>query len=327
MLLTYLEFIIGFVFLIFAAKWLVEGSTSIARKLNISDLIIGLTVVSFGTSAPELIINVISSFTGKPDLAIGNIMGSNISNILLILGVTAMITNLPVQRSTILSEIPFSLMAALLFGFLANTALFNSSEVMMISRNDGYMLLFFFLLFLMYIIYMAKQNQDIESEDIGELTMGKAMVYVGLGMVGLFAGGHFVVDSAVDIALSWGFSESFIGLTIVGVGTSLPELVTSVIAALKRNTDIAVGNVIGSNIFNLLWILGVTAVIHPLQFNEVSNTDILVIIFASTLMIMAMVVGKKYTIERWQGLLFIIFYVSYIYYLIVRDPGVMNLAQ
>jgi len=312
-------FVGGFVLLIYAAKFLVEGSTSIARKLNIADLIIGLTIVSFGTSAPELIINLISGFNDKADLAIGNIMGSNISNILLILGVTATITSLKVQKNTILSEIPFSLMAALLFGFLANANLFNEGAELKISQMDGFVLLFFFSLFMLYIIFMARQNQDIETDEISDFPMGKAIVYVIIGMLGLFFGGKFVVDGAIDIATSWGMSETFIGLTIVGVGTSLPELVTSIIAALKNNSDIAVGNVVGSNIFNLLWILGVTATITPLPFNKATNTDILMIILASTILIISMVIGKKYVIERWQGVLYILIYVAYIVFLFQRE--------
>lgn len=320
MVLEYILFLAGFVLLILAADWLVAGASSIAKKFNISDLIIGLTVVSFGTSAPELIINVISSSNGEADLAIGNIIGSNISNIMLILGVTAIIVNIPVQKNTIVSEIPFSLTAALLFGFLANARLMaDPSEQLMISRLDGYILLFFFLLFLFYIIYMAKQNQDIDSDDISNLKPSKATFLVIIGISGLFFGGQLVVDNAVDIAKSWGMSETFIGLTIVGVGTSLPELVTSAMAALRNNADIAVGNVVGSNIFNLLWILGITSVINPLPFSVASNSDILVIIFASALLILFMLIGKKYTIERWQGFLFILAYAAYIYYLIERE--------
>lgn len=319
MFLEYTLFLGGFVLLIFAADWLVAGASSLAKKFNISDLIIGLTFVSFGTSAPELFINVISSSNGEADLAIGNIIGSNISNIMLILGVTALIVNIPVQKNTIVSEIPFSLTAALLFGFLANAKLFSDpSEQMMISRLDGYILIFFFLLFLFYIIYMAKQNQDIVSEDISNLKGPKATLLVVIGMAGLFLGGDLVVSNAVIIAKSWGMSETFIGLTIVGVGTSLPELVTSAMAAVRKNADIAVGNVVGSNIFNLLWILGITSVINPLPFNVASNSDILVIIMASSLLILFMLIGKRYTIERWQGFLFLCGYATYIYYLIER---------
>ncbi len=319
MILPYLLFIVGFVVLIYSAKWLVEGSSSIAKNFQIPDLIIGLTVVAFGTSAPELVVNVIAGITDKPDLAIGNIIGSNISNIMLILGITAIIMEIPVQKSTILSEIPFSLTSALLFGFLANITILDDEPAMSLSRIDGMILILFFFLFLLYIIYMARQNQDIDSEEIGDLPNGKAVFYTIGGMIGLFVGGKFVVDNASEIARYWGFSETFIGLTIVGIGTSLPELVTSAIAALKRNADIAVGNIVGSNIFNILWVLGITSLISPLPFNVISNIDLLVIIGSSTLLILFMIIGRKYTIDRWQGYIFILFYVLYLFYLVDRD--------
>lgn len=319
MILPYLLFIVGFVVLIYSAKWLVEGSSSIAKNFQIPDLIIGLTVVAFGTSAPELVVNVIAGITDKPDLAIGNIIGSNISNIMLILGITAIIMEIPVQKSTILSEIPFSLTSALLFGFLANITILDDEPAMSLSRIDGMILILFFFLFLLYIIYMARQNQDIDSEEIGDLPNGKAVFYTIGGMIGLFVGGKFVVDNASEIARYWGFSETFIGLTIVGIGTSLPELVTSAIAALKRNADIAVGNIVGSNIFNILWVLGITSLISPLPFNVISNIDLLVIIGSSTLLILFMIIGRKYTIDRWQGYIFILFYILYLFYLVDRD--------
>lgn len=325
MILQYLLFILGFALLIYAAKWLVEGSSSLAKNFKIPDLIIGLTVVAFGTSAPELIVNVLAGIDGKPDLAIGNIIGSNIANIMLILGVTSIIMQIPVQKSTILSEIPFSLAAALLFGFLANTQIPENDGKLGLSQVDGLILIFFFFLFLLYIIYMAKQNQDIDTEEIGDLPNGKAVLYSIVGILGLFLGGKLVVENASKIALYWGFSETFIGLTIVGIGTSLPELVTSAIAALKRNADIAVGNVVGSNIFNILWVLGVTSTLSPLPFNGLSNIDILVIIFSSTLLILFMLIGRKYTIDRWQGFLFVIFYIIYIVYLIGRDTQITSI--
>ena len=252
-------------------------------------------------------------------MAIGNIIGSNISNIMLILVITAIIMEIPVQKSTILSEIPFSLTAALLFGFLANITVFESEKTIGLSQINGLILIFFFFLFLVYIIYMAKQNQDIDSEEIGDLSTGKDIFFSVIGIIGLFVGGKFVVDNASEIDRYWGFSKSFIGLTIVGIGTSLPELVTSAIAALKRNADIAVGNIVGSNIFNILWVLGITAVISPLPFNDVSNIDILVIIGSSAMLILFLLIGRKYTIDRWQGVIFIMCYLAYLYYLVDRD--------
>ncbi|WP_299703756.1 calcium/sodium antiporter [uncultured Pontibacter sp.] len=319
-MLLYILFIIGFVFLIKGADMLVSGASSVAKRFNISDMVVGLTVVSFGTSLPELIINIMSSAQGQSELAIGNVFGSNVANLLLIIGITAVICPLPIKRNTILTEIPFSLIATLLVGFLANAVLFGDKTSLYISRVDGGILLFFFVLFMAYIYNIAKTNKDeiIEEDEGPMMSIPKSVLFMVLGGVGLFLGGKWVVDGAVSIAQSFGLSESFIGLTIVAIGTSLPELVTSAMAAYRRNIDIAIGNVIGSNIFNLLWILGISALINPLPFNVVSNSDIMVMIFASTLLIVVIPIGKKNTIDRWNGIFFLAIYVAYIVFLIQR---------
>jgi cation:H+ antiporter len=319
-MLLYILFILGFIFLIKGADMLVSGASSIAKRYNISDMVVGLTIVSFGTSLPELIINIMSSAQGQSELAIGNVFGSNVANLMLIIGVTAVICPLPIKRNTILTEIPFSLIATLLVGFLANAVLFGDKTSLYISRVDGGILLFFFVLFMAYIYNIAKTNKDepIEEEEEPMMSIPKSVLYMVLGGAGLFLGGKWVVDGAVSIAQSFGLSESFIGLTIVAIGTSLPELVTSAMAAFRKNIDIAIGNVIGSNIFNLLWILGISAVINPLPFNVVSNSDIMVMIFASTLLVVVIPIGKKNTIDRWNGILFLLIYVSYIVFLIQR---------
>mgnify|MGYP005749862833 FL=1 len=319
-MLLYILFALGFVFLIKGADILVAGSSSIAKRYGLSDMVVGLTIVSFGTSLPELIINILSSMQGQSELAIGNVFGSNVANLLLILGVTAIICPLPIKRNTILTEIPFSLIATLLVGFLANATLINHHEELHISRLDGGILLFFFVLFMAYIYNIAKTNKDevLEEDEEPLMSIGKSVLYILLGVVGLFLGGKWVVDGAVSMAQSLGFSESFIGLTVVAIGTSLPELVTSAMAAFRRNIDIAVGNVVGSNIFNLLWILGISAVINPLPFDVVSNSDVVMMIFASTLLILAMPIGKKNAIDRWNGIFFLLVYVSYIAFLVMR---------
>jgi cation:H+ antiporter len=319
-MLVYVLFIVGFALLIKSADILVSGASAIARTLRVSDMVIGLTIVSFGTSMPELIVSTLSAFKGNADIAIGNILGSNIANILLILGVAAIFYPLPIKENTMLSEIPFSLAAALLLGFLANAALLVDTPELMLSRLDGGILLFFFLLFMVYIYRLALQGPSAESsaEAAKSLALPKAIFFIIAGVLGLFLGGKWVVDGAVKMANSFGVSQSLIGLTIVAVGTSLPELVTSAVAAYKKSTDIAVGNVVGSNIFNILWILGISALIRPLPFDVLSNTDILVVIFSSSLLILALAVGKKYIIDRWKGVLFIVVYIAYIIYLIQR---------
>ncbi len=321
--MIYLLFVVGFVILIKGADLLVDGASSIGKRLKLPSIIIGLTIVSFGTSLPELLVNLMASFSGSSQLAIGNVLGSNIANILLILGITAMIRPLPLTKSTYFSEIPFSLIATLLVGFLANATIFNEADPaagLLISRYDGIVLLFFFFMFLGYVYVVAKQNKEEinETSEIVVMSTGKSVIYILIGMVGLFFGGQWVVDGAIHLATIFGMSESFVGLTIVAIGTSLPELVTSIIAVRKNNTDIAVGNAIGSNIFNLLWILGLSATIKPLAFEVVSNSDIFMIIIASTMLILAVIVGKRTVISRWEGLWFFLAYAAYMVFLVLR---------
>ncbi|MEO9476731.1 MAG: calcium/sodium antiporter [Cyclobacteriaceae bacterium] len=324
MIVTYILFVVGFVLLIKGADILVEGASSIAKRYAISELVIGLTIVSFGTSMPELIVNVLSSIQGSSELAIGNIFGSNVSNILLILGISAMVRPLPIQRSIYFTEIPISILAICLVGFLANANLFMPTHELSISRYDGMILILFFGLFMTYIFVMSKENngndaQFDELEDIKIMPAVKSLLYVCGGAIALFLGGKWIVDGAVSMAVSLGLSEAFIGLTIVAVGTSLPELVTSVVAARKNKADMAIGNVIGSNIFNLFWILGLSATIKSLPFNVISNEDILMLIFSSILLILAVINGKKPMVSRLEGFAFVVFYFLYLAYLVARE--------
>lgn len=319
--MDYFLFAVGFILLIKGADLLVSGASSIAMKFNISEMIIGLTIVSFGTSLPELLVNVTASLNGNPGIAIGNIFGSNIANILLILGISAIIKPLPIQKNIYFSEIPFSLIATLLVGFLANAALFSDVKTLTLSGIDGVILLAFFALFMGYIyaVHKSSSSQQDTLEDIHkDISMRKSVGMIVVGLAGLYFGGEWVVTGAVKIAQIFGLSETFIGLTIIAIGTSLPELVTSAIATLKGNTDMAVGNVVGSNIFNLLWILGISAVIRPLPFDVASNSDIMMIIASSALLLFAVSVGKGAKIVRWEGILFLIVYALYIYFLILR---------
>jgi len=317
-MIVYILFIIGFILLIKGAEWLVDGSASIARTYKISEMTIGLTIVSIGTSAPELIVNVIASFKGNSDIAIGNIFGSNIANIFLILGVTALIYPVPIRKNTIRTDIPFVLIATLLVGFLANAHITKMADGLFISRLDGVILLVFFLIFLSYVFKMSKENPPDFEVGVKKST-GISVLLVIAGVTCLFFGGKWVVDGAVKIAQLLKLSESFIGLTIVAIGTSLPELVTSVIAARKHNVDIAVGNVIGSNVFNLLWVIGVSAVINPLAFDWSNNFDILVMLFSATLILLVITFNKKFSISKISGGLFVVLYAIYIVYLLLRD--------
>lgn len=320
--MVYVLFVVGFVLLIAGADFLVNGASSIAKRNRIPELVIGLTIVSFGTSMPELVVNLLASFDGSSEIAIGNVFGSNIANVLLILGVAALIKPLPIQKSIYFTEIPISLVATFMVGFLANAALFDPNGGLALSQLDGIILLFFFGLFMAYIYVISRTKQEmgeLTESEIDVMPKMKSILYIIGGSVGLFLGGMWVVDGAIQIATDFGLSQTFIGLTVVAIGTSLPELVTSAVAAKKGQADMAVGNVIGSNIFNLLWILGLSASINPLPFDIVTNTDILMVIAASTLLIFAVIIGKKPRIDRWEGAVFVAVYISYIVYLVYRS--------
>ena len=310
--------LLGLAVLIKGAALLVEGGSIMASRFGISALVIGLTVVSFGTSMPELLVSLTSGLQDKPDLAIANVIGSNIANVLLVLGIAAMVRPLPVRNSTVVSEIPFSLTAALLVGFLANAHLFSDDPELSISRMDGGILLFFFLLFMLYVYKVSTTNESPVSTVKSEGTLMRALAYVFLGAVGLYFGGQWVVDGAVGLAHQWEINDALIGLTIIAVGTSSPELVASAVAAYRNQTDIAVGNVVGSNIFNLLWVLGFTSSIVELPFQLVSNTDLLVVIGSSAMIVLALVFSRNNAISRSHGIVFTGLYVAYLVYVVHR---------
>lgn len=312
-MLIYILFVLGFILLIKGADLLVDGASSVAKKLDVSDLIIGLTVVAFGTSAPELFVNLLASIDGNTDLAIGNILGSNIANILLILGVASIIYPITVQKSTVWKEIPFSLLAALAMGILANDRLIDGKSFSELSRSDGLILFGFFSIFLYYIVEVGRKTKSTKDDEVKQLSTVKSVVFILLGLVGLVLGGKWIVDGAISMTSDFGVSQSFVGLTVVAIGTSLPELATSAVAAFKRNTDIAIGNVVGSNIFNIYWILGLSSVIKPLPFSPANNTDILMTIVASVLLFVF--IGRKHVLQRWQGIMFLLIYILYTIYL------------
>ena len=311
--------IIGFGLLIKGADFLVEGASSIAKRLKISDLVIGLTVVAFGTSMPELFVSVIASIKGNTGIAIGNILGSNIANILLILGISSIIFPLSVTKGTVWKEIPLSLLAAFMLGILANDQLIDKSGVSVLTRIDGLVFLSFFVIFIYYSFSIAKKIEGM-SEHVSSKQYGlvKSILLVIIGLVGLSIGGEWIVEGAVHIALTLGVSQSLIGLTIVAVGTSLPELTTSAVAAHKRNVEIAVGNVVGSNIFNIFFILGISSIIKPIPLQIKNNRDIGVVILANLLLFVYMFTGKRHLLDRWEGIIFVALYICYISFLIVQ---------
>lgn len=316
-MLVYFLFVAGFVILIKGADILVDGSSSLARRYNVSDLVIGLTVVAFGTSTPELFINIIASINGNTGIAIGNVIGSNIANILLILGVSALVYPIRVTRGTVWKEIPFSLLSVIALAVMVNGPLINNKGQNALERSDGLLLLLFLIIFIYYTFSIATKMDDVSRNvSISKYSLLRSCLMIILGLVCLTIGARWIVDGAVKIAAGFGMSESLIGLTIVAIGTSLPELATSVAAAYKKNMDIAVGNVVGSNIFNILFVLGISSLIKPLPFEETNNIDIAVVILASLMLFLFMFIGKKHSLDRWEGAIFVVTYVIYIAFLI-----------
>jgi cation:H+ antiporter len=310
---------LGFVMLIFGSDWLVKGASALAKTYKVPDIVIGLTIVSFGTSMPELLVSLLAAQSGATDIAVGNVLGSNIANVLLILGIAAIIYPLRVKRKTTWIEIPISLMAAVLLGLLAHFGFESLPGQAKIGRGDGILLLVAFAGFMWYIFDLVKKGKEAPFEEHFEAMAGwKCTLYIIVGIAVMGYGGKISVDAAVQLARSWGVSEALIGLTIVAVGTSLPELATSAVAAWKKETDIAVGNVVGSNIFNILWILGVSSSIKPLPFRSEINFDFAVTIGSSLLLFLFMFVGKRHELGRWKGLLFVLIYAIYIIYLVNR---------
>ena len=308
MILSFLLVAVGFVALIFGANWLVNGASSLAKKYHVSDLAIGLTIVAFGTSAPELVVNLIASVQNHTDIVFGNIIGSNNFNLFIILGISGLISPIVVKSSTAWKEIPLSLVAALLLLLMANDFFLVQSPVF--SRVDGIILLVLFGFFLYYVFRQMRNDTSNDSIPVMNSNL-KIWASIIFGLAGLMVGGQMVVKSSIDIAQQMGVSEKIIALTIVAAGTSLPELLTSVVAALKKNSDIAIGNVIGSNIFNVLLILATSAVIRPMDFNIKFNTDIYILLGGTVFLILAMITGKRKKLDRWEAAILLTFYIFY----------------
>jgi len=323
-------FVAGLILLVKGASWLVEGASSLARRVGMSELAIGLTIVAFGTSMPEMVVNVTSAINGVTDIAIGNIIGSNMANILLILGISAIITPIAIQSSTAWKEIPFAILAAFTLFIMASDSTFDPSSPSVLGLGDGLILISFFLIFLWYTFGM----QPIEGKgDSSEKPMS-IFLSVGillLGMLALVGGGKLTIDSAVLLARSFGMSEALIGLTLIAVGTSLPELVTSVVAGLKKKSAIAVGNIVGSNIFNIFLVLGVTSTIRPLPFSDAIRVDLLLTIAATLLLFFVIHNGNivrrislfwkqkvGHSISRFEGSLMLAAYIGYIVFISIR---------
>lgn len=308
----------GFAFLLKGSDYMIDGATSMARRMKISDLFIGLTIIAFGTSTPELIINVIASLSGTTDIAIGNVIGSNIANILLALGVTAIVSPLVIKHDMVWKEIPLSILAASLLLIMVNDTHFDNSLFSGVSRLDGMLLIALFGGFLYYVYHMARSSRAEIKHTRPHYRLPIAMLVFLAGIIGLTIGGQLVIVAAKNIAGMIGMSQAFIGLTLVALGTTLPELMISVVAAVKKHADIAIGNVIGSNILNISWALGLSAIIRPIPFAPSYNLDLIVLILVTVLLFLWLTLSKWFRISRRQGVVLVFLYLVYISTIVFR---------
>ena len=323
MLLDLFYFVIGIVLIIAGANYLTEGASALARRFGVSPLVVGLTIVAFGTSTPELIVSLLSALKGNSDIAMGNVVGSNIFNVLVIGGITALVAPITVTRSTVRREIPLVLLASLVLSVMALDRVFAGTGATenILSRSEGIVLLCFFLIFLTYTFAIAKgdpSDPHTAPAPTKHSPLWLLVVFIIGGLGGLVLGGELFVDAASSIARTLGMSEGFIGLTIVAAGTSLPELATSVAAALKKEPEIAVGNIVGSNIFNIFFILGTTATVTPIRIGGVSSLDFLVMSFSAILLYVFAVLFGQRVIKRAEGAVLFLCFVLYTAYLIAQ---------
>lgn len=320
MIIDILLLIVGLLLILAGANYLTDGASAVARKMHVSDLVIGLTIVAFGTSAPELVISIVSALQGSSEIALGNVVGSNIFNIQMIVGCTALVMPISVGRSTMEKEIPLVVLSSCVLYFCAQDMLIDGAGDNVISRADGLILLAFFLIFMAYTFSLAR-NGGAEAvpeatAPVKQMKTWLAIVCILGGLAGLIFGGRWFVDGASGLAKSLGVSESVIGLTIVAAGTSLPELATSIVAALKKNPDIAIGNVVGSCLFNVFFILGTSAAISPLKVGSIAPLDFYMLIGASILLfIFSLTIGRR-RITRPEGAVMAAIYVAYTVYLV-----------
>ena len=309
----------GLLLILLGANGLTDGAASVAKRFRIPNIVIGLTIVAFGTSAPELTVSVSSALKGSADIAIGNVVGSNIFNTLMIVGCTALFAPIAVTRNTLQKEIPLCILSSIALLVCANDIFLNGDKANTLSITDGLLLLCFFAIFLSYTFAIASHSPEETAgseETIRQLPLWKSVLYILGGLGALIAGGSFFVDGASGIARSLGVSESVIGLTLVAGGTSLPELATSIVAALKKNPEMAIGNVIGSNLFNIFFVLGCSATISPLNMKGITNADLGVLIGSCVLLYLFGLFIRKRTITRLEGIVMVLCYIAYMIYLI-----------
>ena len=310
MIINVLLIVFGFLLLIKGADFLVDGASDIAKKFHIPQIIIGLTIVSIGTSMPELFVSITSALEGYSDMALGNVIGSNLCNLLLILGLSTVIMPVKFQRETRLIEIPLCLIFTIIFAIICNTGL-------RIYKSEAILLLVLFIIFILYTIFMGIKGEKFDEEEKVQkshdenVSVLKSIINILIGIIALKVGGDFTVDNAVIVAQDLNISEKIISLTILAIGTSLPELVTSVTAAIKGNSDIAIGNIIGSNIFNMLLIIGVSALIKPIVYNISYNIDMIMLFWGTLLLALFPIIPPKNKMNRSNGAVYLSLYILY----------------
>lgn len=310
--------LLGLGLILVGANALTDGASAVAKRFGISDLVIGLTIVAMGTSAPELVVSVTAALNDSAELALGNVVGSNIFNILAIVGCTAMVMPISVGKGLMSKELPLVILSSLVMWAVASDTLLDGEAANVVSRIDGILLLAFFAIFMRYTFSIAKADSP-DTEEIKPMPMWKAALWILGGLAGLIFGGRYFVDGASGIARSLGVSESVIGLTLVAAGTSLPELATSVVAALKKNPGIAIGNVIGSCLFNVFFIIGTAATIAPLPLGGITQTDMLTLVGASVLLwFFGLVIGDR-KITRVEGTFMVLCFIAYTAWLIINS--------
>lgn len=324
--MDYLFLVLGLGLLLLSADFLVDSSVAIAQRAKISNFIIGLTIVGMGTSSPELFVSISSALGGSGDVAMGNVVGSNIANILLILGVSAVILPFAIERTTQRRDIPFGILATLLLLLLANDSLFLGIQENTVSRIDGIIFLILFVAYMAYVVFGKRNKPQDAIQEAEEATKSKfagknpALLWAIAiaSLAGLIYGGNLFLDSAKNLARAWGMSEAVIAITIVAVGTSLPELITSIVAACKNNHQLALGNVLGSNVFNILFVLGLAATVKPFAVVDINLVDYIVILAASVMTFLVVFTFGKHKFDRIEGIIFLLCYVGYIVYLLLR---------
>jgi cation:H+ antiporter len=316
-MLSLLFVLAGFIVLIFGADFLVNGSSALAKRLHIPNIVIGLTIVAFGTSSPELVVNIFAAINKNSEIVLGNILGSNIFNVLGILGISAIIFPLTVKSNTTWIEIPLCLLSAVSVFVLSNDRLIDRTPVSYLSRIDGFILLLFFLIFVSYNIKLSRSGVITEEVEVKDYTIKMSLILLLSGFAFLIIGGNLIVTHASQFARKIGISERVIALTIVSIGTSLPELATSITAVRKRNVDLAIGNVVGSNLFNIFFILGLSSLMSPLSIPETTNIDTLFNIGISMLLFIFIFTGKGRKLDRWEGILFVLIYIVYLITLLI----------